>query len=85
MSESLSVTEIDELVSLLRRRLEVIADHAWRDRDAESHLDALKTVSEAVLAWHQARQGRLDPRLDHFLTRGSYEKALGWLEDELKS
>lgn len=85
MSESLSSNEFRELATLLRRRLEIIADHSWRDRDGDSHLEALKTVSESVLAWHGDRQGQLDPRLDHFLTRGSYEKAIAWLEDELKS
>jgi hypothetical protein len=33
-----------ELESLLRERRRVIADHDWRDRDADGHLTALREV-----------------------------------------
>ena len=41
-----------ELESLLIKRRGIIADHSWRDRDAEGHLDALRVVSEAITAEH---------------------------------
>lgn len=69
-----------ELIKLLRRREEVIADHAWRDRDAAGHLDALRQVSEAITAWAAAHSGRLDPRLRHFLQQASFSKARVYLE-----
>ena len=65
---------------LLRQRLDVIADHAWRDRDPSAHLDALRGVSEAI----QAEQARLRPqlplRLQHYLQQSSLQKALEYLE-----
>lgn len=69
-----------ELLGLLRRREEVIADHAWRDRDAADHLDALRQVSEAITAWAATYSGELDPRLRHFLQQASFSKARVYLE-----
>jgi hypothetical protein len=68
------------LAGLLRERLAVIADHAWRDRDAAGHLDRLRTVSEAIMAQHEALRPGLPPRLAHYLERCSYDKALAFLE-----
>jgi len=73
--------DLQDLVTLLRRRVEVIADHAWRDRDAEAHLEALKSVSLEIMAIHQSLAGTLPARLDHFLTQCSFEKALAYIED----
>ncbi|MCH7226308.1 hypothetical protein [Haloferula sp. A504] len=69
-----------DLADLLRRRLEIIADHAWRDRDAAAHLDALRQVSEDIAAWHDQHRGTLPARLEHFLTGCSYDKALAFVE-----
>lgn len=71
-----------DLARLLRQRLEVIADHAFRDRDPAAHLDALKSVSEEILAWHQTHRGTLHPRLEHFLGGCSFDKALRFLESD---
>lgn len=71
-----------DLADLLRRRKETIADHAFRDRDPTAHLDALKSVSEQITAWHQAHRGTLPPRLEHFLGGCSYDKALVFLESD---
>lgn len=73
------------LAGLLRKRVEVIADAGWREADPASHWDALRGVSEAVFASHARIKGRIPPRLDHFLTNCSYEKALSLLESELIS
>lgn len=71
-----------ELAALLTRRVAVIADHEFRDRDPDAHLNALKEVSEQITAWHNEHQGTLTPRLEHFLTGCSYDKALRFLESD---
>jgi len=71
----------DALVALLKRRLAVIADHAWRDRDPAGHLDALREVSEEIAAWTKAHRSELDPQMRHFLANASYDKALAMLEN----
>lgn len=68
-----------DLIQLLRRRESVIADHAWRDRDAAGHLDALKNVSEEISAWAAANRDKSDPRLRHYLANASFAKALAHL------
>jgi hypothetical protein len=69
-----------ELASLLRRRMAVIEDHVWRDRDANSHLDALKQVSEEITAWTSAHRTAVDARLRHYLGNSSFQKALAHIE-----
>ena len=69
-----------ELISLLRRRESVIADHAWRDRDPSGHLAALKEVSEQITAWTEDHHAALDPRLRHYLANASFAKALAHAE-----
>ena len=71
----------NQLADLLRRRVEIIADHAWRDAEPEAHLGALKSVSLAITALHQSLSGKLPARLDHFLSQSSFEKALAYIED----
>ncbi|MBX3743160.1 MAG: hypothetical protein KF712_19400 [Akkermansiaceae bacterium] len=65
-----------ELSALLRRRLAVISDHAWRDRDSAGHLEALKDVSERISAWTLGNRSQLDPQLRHYLANCSFDKAL---------
>ena len=43
-----------DLAKLLEARIAVIADHEFRDRDPENHLEALKSVSEAIIYWCEA-------------------------------
>lgn len=73
-------SDLQSLAELLQRRLAVIADHVFRDRDPEGHLDALRTVSEDITAAHQGLAGQLPVRLEHFLTNCSYDKALAFIE-----
>ena len=68
------------LIDLLRRRISLIADHAWRDRDAASHLEALKEVSGEITAWTMAHRTEVDAQLRHYLGNASYQKALAHLE-----
>lgn len=69
-----------ELLSLLHRRLAIIADHSWRDRDGEAHLQALKSISEEIAIWTTLHRDSLDAKMRHFLSNCSYQKALDYLE-----
>lgn len=64
----------------LERRLEIIADHAWRDTQPEAQLAALGEVAGAIESWHEQNRGEIPARLNHFLTQASLSKALEWLE-----
>lgn len=68
------------LHALLKRRLDVIGDHAWRNRDPAGHLDGLREVSEAIATEHSRLRGKVPSRLNHFLIQASYAKALEFLE-----
>ncbi|MDC0087945.1 hypothetical protein OAI07_00220 [Akkermansiaceae bacterium] len=68
-----------DLATALETRIAVIADHEFRDRDPEAHLEALKNASEVISTWHQAHRSEIDGNLDHFLTGASYQKALLYL------
>jgi len=71
---------LEELTVLLHRRVAVIEDHAWRDRDASSHLEALKEVSEKITAWTTAHRTEVDSQLRHYLANSSFQKALAHAE-----
>lgn len=71
-----------ELIQLLRLRESIIADHAWRDRAAAGHLDALKDVSEKITAWAESHPQAIDARLRHYLSNASFSKALAYLQAE---
>jgi hypothetical protein len=73
--------EFPALAHALQQRLEVIADHAWRDRDAADHLNALAAVSQQIADTTQRLTGRIDRRLEHFLLNCSYDKALARLSE----
>ncbi|MES2708535.1 MAG: hypothetical protein V4726_18220 [Verrucomicrobiota bacterium] len=75
------MTSWKNLETLLLRRRETIADHAWRDRDADTHLAALREVSEALTAEYARLRPVLPARLQHYLTQCSYDKALAWIQD----
>ena len=68
------------LAAALRERRSIIADETSR-RDPERHLERLKTVSEKIGALEKALPHPVDPRLAHYLTRCSYDKALEMLEE----
>lgn len=70
----------EELIELLRRRVAIIADHDWRDRDAAEHLEALKAVSEELSAWTAAHRTEVDAQMRHYLANASFQKALAHLE-----
>jgi len=68
-----------ELQSLLKQRLDVIADHPFRDRDPAAHLEALKGVSQKIAVYSAAHQSEFDAKMRHYLTSHSYQKALDHL------
>ena len=72
----------EELMQYLRCRESVIANHAWRDRDADGQLQALREVSEQISAWAAEHGAQADARLRHYLANASYAKALAHLEQE---
>lgn len=73
---------LSRLAELLRQRLRVIADHEFRDRDADAHLAALREASEALDEEYAALRGTLPPRLNHFMQQASYQKALAFIEGD---
>ena len=70
-----------QLSETLHQRLEVVADHALRDRDSAAHLEKLKAAAARLDALVAGLPADCDPRLRHFLERQSYPKALAWLDD----
>lgn len=68
------------LISLLQKRIEIIADHSFRDRDTQAHLSALKQISEDIETYHQIHKSAFDSKLRHYLAQCSYQKALDHLQ-----
>lgn len=60
----------------------VIADHSLRDTDSVKHLAQLTSVSEAIDKLFQEHRKELPPRLCHFLSQASFQKALEYLQNE---
>ena len=67
------------LAAALRERLAIIGEEESR-RDARSHTERLKNVSEKIDELERALPSGIDPELRHFLQRRSYSKALELLE-----
>lgn len=63
----------------LRERLAVIRDEQSR-RDETKHIARLRAVSEKIDRLQAVLPQPVDPRLAHYLQRGSYDKALEFLE-----
>jgi len=68
-----------DLRDVLRERLAIIRDEESR-RDQETHMARLSAVSEKIDKLAAAVPRPPDPQLAHYLQRGSYEKALEFLE-----
>lgn len=69
-----------ELIQLLQRRVAIIADHDWRDREGAGHLAALKEISEEISTWTMTHRAEVDAQLRHYLANASYQKALAHLQ-----
>ena len=72
--------QFDKLKYLLRKRIEIIVDHEFRDNDPNAHLIALKEISESIEKHHHELRKEISPQLEHFLNNQSYNKALKFLE-----
>jgi hypothetical protein len=70
---------IVDLKKALRERLTIIHDEESR-RDADTHMQRLRAVSEKIDKLAAALPRPTDPRLAHYLQRRSYDKALEFLE-----
>ncbi len=68
------------LIQAFRHRLQVIADSAFRERDATGHLQAIAEASLSIEKAAADLPQPVDPQLQHFLDRRSFEKALAFLE-----
>lgn len=82
----LTASDLRELATLLEQRLAVIGDTALRNRDSEAQLRQLQEISESLLKMHGElkSEGKVPPRLDHFLTQCSYGKALDFVNEKLR-
>ena len=74
-------SKFSNLEHLLKERLNVIADHALRDRDPAAHLEKLREVSTALDQEYEALRSGLPARLNHFMQSRSYQKALAFIEE----
>jgi hypothetical protein len=70
------------LHAAVKTRLDIVSDHAFRDRDAAAHLDALKSAASQLDNLITQLPPDTDPTLRHYLERQSYMKALAWLEEQ---
>ncbi len=61
----------------------VVADHEFRDRDAQAHLAKLKQAAAHLDQQIQQLPPDCDPMLRHYLERQSYTKAIDWLDERL--
>ena len=78
-------SQLTQLACTLRHRLDVIADHALRDRDPATHLKKLQEASEEIERYVEALpRSEVDPKLWHYLERRSYDKALDWIEENFR-
>ena len=69
------------LKEAVQARLDIVADHAFRDRNAAAHLEALKSAASHLESLVVSLPSDTDPNLRHYLERQSYTKALAWLQD----
>lgn len=72
-----------EIHAAVKERLDIVADHSLRDRDAAAHLAKLKAAAARLDAIVAGLPAGCDPMLRHYLERQSYTKALAWLEERL--
>jgi len=72
---------IVDLRNALRERLAIIDDENSR-RNQTAHLARLQKVSEKIENLERALPRPIDPQLEHYLKRKSYDKALEFLENK---
>lgn len=72
-----------ELHAAVKERLDVVADHALRERDSAAHLEKLKAAAARLDQLIAHLPPGTDPQLRHYLERQSFVKALDWLGERL--
>ncbi|MEM1442347.1 MAG: hypothetical protein AAGF67_08395 [Verrucomicrobiota bacterium] len=80
-ADKISGEDMQLLIELLERRLEVIADSELRENDPEKQLALLQEVSENISDFHARHKADMSARLNHFLGNSSFDKALAWARD----
>ena len=68
------------LAAALKKRLALVADRDFCQRDPAAHLAELQTVSEKITALAAQLPPPVDPQLAHYLQRCSFDKALAFIE-----
>ena len=68
------------LADALKKRLALVADRAFYQRDPAAHLAELQEVSGRITALAAQLPPPVDPQLAHYLQRCSFDKALAFLE-----
>lgn len=76
--------EFGSLHALLKRRIQLISDHEFRDADPTGHLASLQQISELITSEHHRLKPILPGRLNHFLQQASFSKALEYIETETR-
>jgi len=71
------------LKEAVQARLDMVADHAFRDRDAAAHLKALQSAGSHLDSLVAQLPPDTDPTRRHYLERQSYTKALAWLQESV--
>ncbi|MDB6170967.1 MAG: hypothetical protein JWL59_278 [Chthoniobacteraceae bacterium] len=74
------VASYQTLASALRERLAVIQDREAYAQDSDAHLERLKSVSERIQVLQAELPPPVDPQLEHYLKRSSFDKALAFIE-----
>ena len=82
MSDLLTMHKM--LLRAVNDRLDLVADHAWRDRDPAAHLEGLKAAAGRLDQLVRNLPGDTDPMLRHFLEKQSYTKARDWLGEAVR-
>ena len=70
----------EKLAEALHERLAVIRNRQLYAHDPSAHLRQLKQISETISALRHQLPTPVDPQLQHYLDRSSFDKALAWLE-----
>lgn len=76
--------DFGSLHALLKRRIQLISDHEFRDVDPTGHLASLQQISELITSEHHRLKPILPGRLNHFLQQASFSKAIEYIETETR-
>jgi flagellar biosynthesis chaperone FliJ len=78
------MSTLTDLRNAIARRLAIVADRAFYNRDPKAHLAALQNAAAETNRHAAALRATMDPTLAHYLDRQSLTKALDWLDHHAK-